>query len=281
MVKQSITEKDLTRYREALEAAERSASTVTSYVRDARRFAEWLGGRELSRGEVAEWKRCLSAGGLAPGTVNCRIAAVNALTAFLEHDDCRVRAVHRQRQLFRDEEHELTREEYVRLVRAARDGRDERMALVMETICATGIRVSELKFITLERVKAGTASISLKGKVRTIMIPTQLREKLLCYAASRGIKSGEIFLSRLGKSLSRKQIWSGMKDLCASAGVSPEKVYPHNLRHLFARSFYSECRDVAKLADVLGHSSLETTRIYLISTGAEHRAVLERLKLIS
>lgn len=164
---------------------------------------------------------------------------------------------------------------------AARRGHKERLALLMETICATGIRVSELKFITVASARAGAARIALKGKVRTIMIPARLRDKLLKYAAGRRITQGEIFLTRCGRSLSRKQIWAEMKALCSSAGVPPGKVFPHNLRHLFARSFYDECRDVVKLADVLGHSSLETTRIYLISTGAEHRAVLERMRLIS
>ncbi len=152
---------------------------------------------------------------------------------------------------------------------------------VMETICATGIRVSELRFITRESVRAGVARIALKGKVRIIMLPARLREKLLIYASERRVGRGEIFLSRRGRGLSRKQIWAEMKALCRSAGVEAGKVFPHNLRHLFARAFYEECRDVVKLADVLGHSSLETTRIYLISTGAEHRAVLERMRLIS
>ena len=187
----------------------------------------------------------------------------------------------RQRQLFREERRELTREEYIRLVRTARSENNERLALLLETICATGIRVSELKFITVRHVRAGTARIALKGKVRTIMIPARLREKLLRYAAKHGICSGEVFLSGRGGALSRKRVWAEMKALSRRAGVEPAKVYPHNLRHLFARTFYSECRDVVKLADVLGHSSLETTRIYLISTGAEHRAMLERLRLIS
>ena len=195
--------------------------------------------------------------------------------------DCRLRPVRRQRQLFREERRELTREEYIRLVRTARSENNERLALLLETICATGIRVSELKFITVRHVRAGTARIALKGKVRTIMIPARLREKLLRYAAKHGICSGEVFLSGRGGALSRKRVWAEMKALSRRAGVEPAKVYPHNLRHLFARTFYSECRDVVKLADVLGHSSLETTRIYLISTGAEHRAMLERLRLIS
>ena len=264
MSDRTITSEHLSGYREALRAAERSVSTLESYIRYAHEFAIWLDRRELTHQAAADWKNTLT-----------------GLLSYLGRPDCRLRPVRRQRQLFRDERRELTREEYGRLVRAARDDKDERMALVMETICATGIRVSELKFITLERVRVGTARISLKGKIRIIMVPSRLRSKLLRYASRQGIRGGELFLSDSGRSLSRKQIWAHMKALSLRAGVEPSKVYPHNLRHLFARAFYSECRDVVKLADVLGHSSLETTRIYLISTGAEHRAMLERLRLIS
>lgn len=281
MSDRTITSEHLSGYREALRAAERSVSTLESYIRYAREFAIWLDQRELTHQAAADWKNTLTEGLLAASTINCKIAAVNGLLSYLGRPDCRLRPVRRQRQLFRDERRELTREEYGRLVRAARDEKDERMALVMETICATGIRVSELKFITLERVRMGTARISLKGKIRIIMVPSRLRSKLLRYASRQGIRGGELFLSDSGRSLSRKQIWAHMKALSLRAGVEPSKVYPHNLRHLFARAFYSECRDVVMLADVLGHSSLETTRIYLISTGAEHRAMLERLRLIS
>ena len=151
----------------------------------------------------------------------------------------------------------------------------------MEAICATGVRVSEVKYLTVEAARSGCAEISLKGKIRTILLPNKLCRKLLKYAKKQKIASGEIFLTRGGKSLSRKQIWAEMKGLCQKAGVASSKVFPHNLRHLFARTFYRACRDVAKLADVLGHSSIETTRIYLISTGAEHARALERLRLVS
>ena len=277
----TITEQALSAYRAVLEAAERSDSTLGSYMRDAAQFAVWLADGELTHKAACEWKLTLFEQGYAPSTVNCKIAAVNGLFASMGRDDCRIKPLRRQRQVFCDEGRELTRGEYARLVDTARRGHKERLALLMETICSTGIRVSELKFITRESVLAGVARIALKGKVRTIMIPARLRDKLLKYAAKCRITRGEIFLSRCGRGLSRKQIWAEMKSLCESAGVSPGKVFPHNLRHLFARSFYNECRDVVKLADVLGHSSLETTRIYLISTGAEHRAVLERMRLIS
>lgn len=152
--------------------------------------------------------------------------------------------------------------------------------MLLETICATGIRVSEVKYITVEAAQVGRAEISLKGKLRTILLPGKLCRKLKKYARQQKNASGEIFLTRSGKSLSRRQIWAEMKRLCKVAGVAPSKVFPHNLRHLFARTFYKVCRDVVKLADVLGHSSIETTRIYLISTGVEHMKILSRMRLI-
>ena len=177
-------------------------------------------------------------------------------------------------------ERELTRAEYARLLAAAQSSGDTRLALLMESICATGIRVSEVKFLTVEAAQCGRAEIALKGKIRTILLPAKLCRKLLKYAKQQKTASGEIFLTRSGKSLSRKQIWAEMKGVCRAAGVAPSKVFPHNLRHLFARIFYRVCRDVVKLADVLGHSSIETTRIYLISTGAEHAGILRKMRLI-
>ena len=209
------------------------------------------------------------------------VAAVNKFFSLCGWTDCRVKALRLQRRLFREEGRELTRREYDRLLAAARRSGKGQLELLMEAICATGIRVSEVKYLTVEAARAGRAEVHLKGKVRTILIPGKLRKKLLGYAKEKKIASGEIFLTRGGKSLSRKQIWAEMKALCKAAGVSPSKVFPHNLRHLFARTFYQVCRDVAKLADVLGHSSIETTRIYLISTGAEHARQLERLGLVS
>ena len=208
------------------------------------------------------------------------LAAVNAFFRFAGWEECRVRALRLQRRMFREPERELSREEYLRLLETARGRGQERLALLMETICATGIRVSEVRDITVEAVRAGRAEIALKGKIRTILLPGKLCRKLRKYAAARGIASGQVFLTRTGNSLSRKQIWAEMKALCQAAGVPASRVFPHNLRHLFARAFYRACRDVAKLADVLGHSSVETTRIYLLSTGAEHARYLEGLGLV-
>ena len=209
------------------------------------------------------------------------LTSVNTYLRFVGMPECRVKQLRLQRRVFRDQTRELSREEYDRLLSAARRQGKERLELLMETICATGIRVSEVQNITIETLRQGRAEISLKGKIRTILLPGKLRRKLQKYAQKQKIASGEIFLTRNGKGLSRRQIWAEMKALCAKAGVAASKVFPHNLRHLFARTFYRACRDVAKLADVLGHSSIETTRIYLISTGVEHARELERLGLIS
>ena len=281
MEQRIITAEQLIFFRRHLESEERSAATVEKYLREARQFSAWLGGEPVSKAAAARWKKQLLAAGCCPATVNGKLTALDRLLALLGWGDCRVKHLKLQRRLFRERERELTGEEYRRLLAAAeREGRG-RLALLMEAICATGIRVSEVKYLTVEAARAGRAEIALKGKIRTILIPGKLCRKLLRYARGQSIASGEIFLTRGGNSLSRKQIWADMKRLCRQAGVAPSKVFPHNLRHLFARTFYQVCRDVAKLADVLGHSSIETTRIYLISTGAEHARVLDRLRLIS
>ena len=280
MKRQRITERKLENFVQNLRTSERSAGTIEKYVRDVRKFAAWLEGEAVSRERAAAWRDSLLERGYAPVTVNSMVAAVNRFFAALGWEDCRVKALRIQRRLFRDDRRELTREEYERLLTAAHTLGRERLALLLETICATGIRVSEVKYITVEAAQAGRAEISLKGKLRTILLPGKLCRKLKKYARRQKTASGEIFLTRSGKSLSRRQIWAEMKRLCKAAGVAPSKVFPHNLRHLFARTFYRVCRDVAKLADVLGHSSIETTRIYLISTGDEHAKVLARMRLL-
>jgi integrase/recombinase XerD len=257
-----------------------SDGTVEKYRRDIQGFREWLGERPASREAAAAWRRQLTAQGYAPATVNSMLGAVNALFRYLGWDEFHAKALRVQRQIFRSEDRELSREEYHRLVAAARAKKRWRLELLLETICATGIRVSEVKYITVEAARQGKAEISLKGKIRTILIPGKLARKLLKYCKKQKNASGEIFLTRSGKSMDRRQIWSEMKSLCAMAKVAASKVFPHNLRHLFARVFYKATQDVVKLADVLGHSSLETTRIYLIATGAEHAKALETLGLL-
>lgn len=263
-----------------LREEERETATIDKYSRDVKDFFIWLKDREISRERIAEWKQHLRRVGRKPVTINGKLSALNKFLSFLGRNDCRIKYLKIQRRLFRSTEKQLTKQEYIRLLETAHSLGRERLALLMETICATGIRVSEVKYITAEAIRAGRTEIALKGKIRTILLPGKLCRKLKKYAGKRKIVSGEVFLTRNGKGMSRRQIWAEMKSLCEKAGVAPSKVFPHNLRHLFAQTFYRVCRDVAKLADVLGHSSIETTRLYLISTEAEHVRQMERMGLI-
>lgn len=263
-----------------LREEERETATIDKYSRDVKDFFIWLKDREISRERMGEWRGYLLQAGRKPVTINGKLSALNKFLSFLGRNDCRIKYLKIQRRLFRSTEKQLSKQEYIRLMETAHSLGRERLALLMETICATGIRVSEVKYITAEAIRAGRTEIALKGKIRTILLPGKLCRKLKKYAGKRKIVSGEVFLTRNGKGMSRRQIWAEMKSLCEKAGVAPSKVFPHNLRHLFARTFYRVCRDVAKLADVLGHSSIETTRLYLISTEAEHVRQMERMGLI-
>ena len=274
-------EKVLKEFEKYLICDEREPATVQKYVRDAEQFLLWLDGQELTKEQIIAWKEMLTKRQYAPITVNGKLAAINKLCLFLEKPECRVKYLKLQHRMFRNTERELTKEEYIRLLETAQGLGKERLALLIESICATGIRVSEVKYLTVEAVEKGCAEISLKGKIRTILIPGKLRRKLLKYAKKQKIASGEIFLTKSGKGISRRQIWAEMKALCIRATVSPSKVFPHNLRHLFARTFYRVYRDIVRLAGILGHSSVETTRIYLMSTGTEYVKQIARLGLIS
>lgn len=276
-----IDQAQLTAFERHLRLEERESGTIEKYLRDVRAFAAWLEEKPLDKEAAVAWKEHLLASGYAPSTINSMLIAVNRFFCFQHWEELRVKTVRVQRRIFRSRERELTKEEYVRLLEAAHTLGRERLALLMETICATGIRVSEVRYITVEAAQAGRAEIALKGKIRTILLPGKLRRKLLKYAKKQNTGSGEIFLTRTGKGMSRRQIWAEMKAICKQAGVAPSKVFPHNLRHLFARTFYKVCRDVVQLADVLGHSSIETTRIYLASTGDEYVRRMDRLGLIS
>lgn len=260
---------------------EREPGTVEKYLRDIRAFAAWAGYREISKALSISWKESLKSSAYQSETINAKLSALNKFFAFLGWNDCRVKLLKIQRRLFRRVDKDLTKEEYKRLLNTAASLGKNRLALLMETICATGIRVSEVKYITLEAAQNGHAEIEMKGKIRTILIPAKLCRKLQKYAKKQKTVSGEIFLTRNGKGLSRRQIWAEMKALCEKADVETSKVFPHNLRHLFARTFYQVYKDIAKLADVLGHSCIETTRIYLLSTSLEHIRQLERLGLVS
>ena len=281
MKNRNLTMEQLHSFRDYLREEERSKATVEKYFCEVRQFFTWLNKAEITKATVSQWKEHLLILGYEPSTINGKLTALDRFFDFLGWNDCKVKHLKLQRRLFRDDSRELTKGEYERLIETAEEMGKERLALLMEAICGTGIRVSEVQYLTIEAAQAGKAEIHLKGKVRTILIPGRLCKKLLKYAKKHKIASGEIFLTRGGKPLSRKQIWAEMKATCKKAGVAPSKVFPHNLRHLFARTFYRVCRDVAKLADVLGHSSIETTRIYLISTGAEHAKTLNLLRLVS
>lgn len=280
MKKTIIMKEDLSAFDTWLYGEGKSKGTIEKYLRDVRALTEWLDGRKLTKETATQWREYLLSHEYAPVTVNSMLAAVNAYCRFAEID-IRVKFVKVQRKLFREQNRELSQTEYRRLVDTAYSAGSGRLALLMETICSSGIRVSEVPYITVEAARNGKAVISLKGKVRTILLSTKLCRKLLKYAGKQKIASGEIFLTRSGQSLSRRQIWAEMKKLCKTANVETSKVFPHNLRHLFATTFYKVSRDIARLADVLGHSSIDTTRIYLVSTGREHQLQLERLGLLT
>ena len=278
----TIEERALQEFRRYLLREEREEATVQKYLFEAEQFAKWLGERELCREAVNAWKKeLIKKKKYAAVTVNGKLSALNTFLRFLNREDCKARTLRVQRQVFRKKSRELTKGEYQRLVKTAARLKKKRLLLLMETLCACGIRVSEVRFITLAAAIAGGTTVCLKGKNRYIFIPHRLAKKLIRYAKSMGIISGEIFITRTGKSISRRQIWAEMKALCKEAGVEESKVFPHNLRHLFATEFYKETHDIVKLSDLLGHSSIETTRIYLVSTGAEHQRYMNRMQLVS
>ena len=275
-----ITQEHIDAYCLSLLADERTAGTIAKYRLDLTAFALWLGGRPVSKENSTGWKAHLLNRGYAPRTVNSMLAAVNSFFRFAGWN-IKVKFLKIQRQLFRDATRELNRAEYTQLLAAARSNGQERLALIMETLCATGIRISELCYITVAAAQQGKATISLKGKIRTILLSTKLCRKLLKYAKKQKIAVGEIFLTSSGKGISRRQVWHELKRLCAAAGVESSKVFPHNFRRLFAVTYYKASRDIARLADVLGHSSIETTRIYLTVSGADQARQLDRLGLVS
>ena len=266
-------------FKAQLISEERSAATVEKYIRDVKAFAEYAQNKAVRKETVIAYKKHLQ-GNYAVRSINSMLASLNNFFAFLGWRDLRVKSLKVQQRVFCPEERELTKEEYARLWKAAERRQNSRLCLLLQTICGTGIRVSELRFVTVESARRGEAAVKCKSKTRTVFIVKALRQKLLRYAAEQGIKNGMIFVTRTGKPLGRTNIWREMKSLCAEANVNPKKVFPHNLRHLFARVFYAVEKDIAKLADILGHSSINTTRIYIISTGTEHRRRMERMRLI-
>lgn len=280
MKEHKLTAERIAAYGRYLRMEERAAGTLEKYLRDIRRFAAWLDGRPVTKELAVAWKEYLVVQQYAPATINGMLAALNGLLGFLGWNECGVKPLKRQRSVFRSGERELTRAEYLRLLEAARRAGRERLYLVMETLCSTGMRVSELRFITVETLERGFASVDCKGKQRTVLLTKRLRRTLTGYCRRRGIRSGAVFVTRTGRPLDRSNIWREMRSLCGQAGVDASKVFPHNLRHLFAVSFYNVEKDIAKLADLLGHASIETTRIYIMESSAAHAKRLERLGLV-
>ena len=279
MKRQKLQETMIPPYETALQEAEKSAATMEKYLHHVRQFVAHDAGRRIDKALVLEYKTRL--GKLyAPSSANAALAAVNGFLRFWGFESCCVRPFKVQKKLYCPEEKELSREEYIRLVRVAKEKSSERLALLLEAICATGIRVSELQFITVEAVSQGEAIVTCKGKTRTVFLPAAPQKKLRRYIQGQKIQSGSVFVTRTGKPMNRSNIWREMKALCERANVAPSKVFPHSLRHLFARCFYSIDHDVAKLADILGHSNINTTRIYIITTGAEHRRKMETMRLV-
>ena len=271
---------DLTEFKAYLVENEKRPATVEKYLRDVGAFLTFAGEQPLNRELVLAYKKSLLDRGYLPASINSMLASLNAWLRFAGREGLRVKQLRIQREIYCPEEKELTREEYVRLVRTAQGEGNERLALLLQTICATGIRISELQFITLEAVQRGKAQVLCKGKYRTVFLVSALCKKLKSFARRMGIRSGVLFVSSSGRPLDRSNIWRWMKALCVRAGVAAQKVFPHNLRHLFAREFYSREKDIAKLADILGHANIGTTRIYILTTGFEHRRKLENMRLI-
>ena len=262
-----------------LKNEEKSIATIEKYIRDVKCFAKFAGNSDISKQTILEYKKKLGES-YAPASANSMIAALNSFLRFCGWHDLCVKQFKIQRQAYCTAEKELSRAEYISLLKAANANNNKRLNLIIQTICGTGIRVSELQYITVSAINNGEAVVNCKGKNRRIFIVSELKKKLLCYIKEQKIESGAIFVTRSGKPINRSSIWREMKALCKQANVLPSKVFPHNLRHLFARTFYGIEKDIAKLADILGHSSINTTRIYIITTGIEHKRKMEHMRLI-
>ena len=273
-----LSKKQIGEFANHLCREEKSAATQEKYLRDVQAFCVYAGEEEITKELVVAWKKQLVEKGYAVRSINSMLAGVNSLLDFLGMSNCKVKNIRTQRQTYCAEDKELTKAEYLRLLAASR--KSEQLNLVIQTICGTGIRVSELRYFTVEAIRRGEVTVDCKSKTRRVFVPGKLKNILLNYAKKHGITTGAVFVTRNGKPLNRSNIWSAMKKLCEAAGVRPSKVFPHNLRKLFARTFYGIEKDIAKLADILGHSSINTTRIYIMSTGLEHRRKIERLGLV-
>lgn len=274
-----LTVELINKFRNYLVNEEKSQATLEKYIRDITAFMVWLKGRAVDKTTVIEYKNAIIES-YAPASANSMLSSINSFFVYMEWYDCKVKTFKIQKQIFANKEKELTKGEYEKLLKAAKSKNNEKLYLLMQTICGTGIRVSELRYITVEAVTKGQAIINCKGKMRIVMIPDQLCRALKHYLKEQGIVNGPVFISKNGRPLDRSNIWKMLKKLCESAGVSKNKVFPHNFRHLFARTYYALEKDIVRLADILGHSSVNTTRIYTMETGDVHRMQIQRLGLL-
>lgn len=278
MEERILTNQTISTFQDYLIKEEKSDATVEKYIRDVRAFFLFAGEQQITKEVVIAYKKHLEESGYAVRSINSMLASLNSMLNYMGWQDCRVKQLKLQKQIYSSEEKELTKNDYMKLLKASEQ--NPRLHLVMQTICSTGIRISELRFFTVESVKKGEVMVDCKNKNRIVLIPGKLRELLISYARKHNIQSGTIFVTKNGNPLNRSNIWAQMKKLCRKAGVAPGKVFPHNLRKLFARTFYTIEKDIAKLADILGHSNIETTRIYIMTTGTEHRQRIEQMGLV-
>lgn len=275
----TITNKIIKSFENYLHEEEKSDNTIEKYMRDIRSFCEWLAGKPVDKSAVISYKKEICEKYL-PASVNSILSSINALFMYMNWYDLKVKTLKIQRRIFVDKEKELTKAEYKRLLTVAKKKKNKRLYYLMQTLCSTGLRISELKYVTCEAVNAGKATINCKGKIRQVFLPKQLCEMLKAYVKQKKIKKGSVFITKNGKPIDRSFVWKMLKSLCDIAEVNPKKVFPHNLRHLFARTYYSYEKDIVRLADILGHQSVNTTRIYTMENGDIHRRQIEKLNLL-
>lgn len=273
-----IYEENIKEFLEHLRLEEKSIYTISKYSHDVRTYYSYADGRPLTKNLVMEYKEHLISNGYKTDSINSMLAALNSFLTFIGRTDCKVKHLRCQRKVYCRADKELSKAEYLRLLEAAKD--KPRIRMIIETICATGIRVSELSYFTVEAIQKGEVAVSCKNKTRSILIPGKLKKRLLDYCRRQDIKQGIIFRTKSGCPVDRSNIWAEMKKLCQTAKVLPGKVFPHNLRKLFARTFYKLQKDIARLADLLGHSNINTTRIYIMTTGTEHRRQIDKMGLV-
>ncbi len=277
----TVTNKLVEKFREYLYEEEKSNATVSKYICDIKKLKEYANGHELDKKLIVSYKEYLqNKGCYKSGSINSFLVAANCFFQFMGWNDLKIKTIKVQKKAFMPNNMDLSKAEYKKLVAAAEKSGKIQLAMLIQTLCAIGLRVSELAFITVKSVNEGTVNVYCKGKERQILIPKALQIKLLYYIHKNGTKNGVVFRTRNGKPINRSNIWREMKSLCQEAGVEQEKVFPHNLRHLFAKTFYNTCKDIAKLADILGHSSIETTRVYIMTTSREYQKHMDEMDLV-